>query len=113
MFAGLGLAFERDVIAIGEGGDAQASFDLGEILVVEAENERGVTIVFEGERDFRFRVNRLRSPCGEQRVVDRRQAFASSLMSRPPKEFEPAAMIFTLASRPTHAIGPSTCTACI
>jgi hypothetical protein len=44
---------DRHMVAVGVGDHAQTTLDLGEILVIFAENHRGEAIVIEGERDFR------------------------------------------------------------
>ena len=52
LFAGLGGALDGDVIAIGDRRDFKASLDLGDVLVIEAEDQGGEAIVLEGEGDL-------------------------------------------------------------
>ena len=52
LFAGLGRALDDDVIAIGDRRDFQPSLDLGEVLVIEAEDQSSQAIVLEGEGDL-------------------------------------------------------------
>ncbi len=108
------LALQRDVIAIGEGGDLQPPFDLGEVLVVMTKDQGSISVVFEGQGDFRVGFGRLIRASGPQ-VVNRGQAFASSPLpsSRPASELEPAATMATGATPPIMSAGPLTCTACI
>ena len=114
MFAGVGLALQRDMIAIGEGGDLQASFDPREVLVIETEDKRGVFIIFEGERDFRIGFVAVVASRRDVCVMERGHAAASpgSSHRRAASELEPAEMISTCATSPIMRSGPSTCTAC-
>ena len=63
LFAGFRGALDRDLIADGVGEDAEPAFDLGEVLVVMPEEQRGVAIVVEGQSDLggRLRGDRRRA----------------------------------------------------
>ena len=54
--AGFRRAFDRDLIADRVGANAEPALDLGKVLVIKPEEQRGVAIVIESQGDFGRRV---------------------------------------------------------
>ena len=114
--AGFGRAFQRHVVAVGVGNDAEAAFDLGEVLVELAEDERGEAIVGEGEARLDgvrphaaphlIRARRGRAGRAHAAIVAR----AGAAITHANSELAPAATISTGTTRPMRSGDASACT---
>ena len=52
MIAGLGRSFDHDVVAVGIGHDVEPPLELGDVLVVLPEHQRGQAIIAERQSYF-------------------------------------------------------------
>ncbi len=93
LLARLARAANDDLVAVGVGADAEPALDAGDVLVVVAEDDRGQTVVVEGEGDLgRFRLAGLRRGRGgsRQRLVLSFQTGCLRLKRSEPRRMTPA-----------------------